>query len=725
MPQVPIQTTPTTQLGVEQMPAFAAPEVRPMQNGAPQQMQEAGKAMMSAGVDAMRIGQRIQDDIDDAAVAKGINGLTEELSNSTIEYGQKKGEAAVNGLGEFEDHVNSLVEQYVGGLANSTQEKLFRAKSDILARTARTNAYAHREDQLTKVTEASTDAEIDSWTRAAAMARNPDDVTKFQAAAAVSLDRKAVQLGIAKYDTDGKETSLYRELYQEKIGDKLGASKISMFLADGDYKAADEYLQTNKDDMSLQVYTKLYDTVTTARDAKGGIDIGNAAFEGGAYDGASSQPKTPAGANPPHMKFRNKDELAGYGNMAPEFRTAMENVAAEYFAKTGKELQVNYTFRTKEHQEDVYARSQRDGFVAAKPGVSRHQTQYDGGQPRAVDIDASQSRELEKLGILKANGLENLGRVGDVVHVQFTDRNRGRWGKPSESLDEAIRRVKSLHLSPDMEKSALAQVHHRYAEREAVKNQGEKDNWDLASSMIQTGKMTPQQFAVAYPAVWNSIKTARPDQAAVLQQGRVTGDDTDTMVRLITDTSWQNPTKVGELWRSGLISREKYMSYMAAFSEGGKLSDDKIRSVQGFTDQFNAELIRSGFGSYVDGTKINKQQKSQFIELKAEFDAAVTEQQRAQKRQLDWTDQQAVLQRILRNKVAVDGWGGSVKPVFQLKQDELGKAYVMYGDKKVFLSSIPATDRAQIIAALASRGNYSPSETDIVSYYMRNKNRKK
>lgn len=82
-------------------------------------------------------------------------------------------------------------------------------------------------------------------------------------------------------------------------------------------------------------------------------------------------------------------------------------------------------------------------------------------------------------------------------------------------------------------------------------------------------------------------------------------------------------------------------------------------------------------------------------------------------------EKQKVVDSVLVDKVFVDEWGRDPeKPVALLKDGEIGKAYVNVGGKPVKVSTVPSTDRAQIIAALRKRG-LPVTEQAIVETYLR------
>jgi hypothetical protein len=84
-------------------------------------------------------------------------------------------------------------------------------------------------------------------------------------------------------------------------------------------------------------------------------------------------------------------------------------------------------------------------------------------------------------------------------------------------------------------------------------------------------------------------------------------------------------------------------------------------------------------------------------------------------------EKQAVVDRVVMDKVYVDEWGTDPqKPIALLTPDEMKKAYVNVNGKNVPVSSVPATDRRQIIKALQTTGQ-QPTEQAIVEMYLAGK----
>lgn len=84
-------------------------------------------------------------------------------------------------------------------------------------------------------------------------------------------------------------------------------------------------------------------------------------------------------------------------------------------------------------------------------------------------------------------------------------------------------------------------------------------------------------------------------------------------------------------------------------------------------------------------------------------------------------EKQAIVDRVVMDKVYVDEWGTDPqKPLALVKPEELSKAYVRVNGKNVPVSSVPALDRRQIIQALQTTGQ-PVTEQAVVEMYLAGK----
>lgn len=146
-------------------------------------------------------------------------------------------------------------------------------------------------------------------------------------------------------------------------------------------------------------------------------NTGPSAAGAGAGSGAATAP--PVGSGPPANKQMTLSEFLKFGSgtgdeahfklLDTKFQSNFIPMAQEYFAQTGKMLQVNSAFRSLEEQAGVNSGTN----PKAAPGKSLHNV------GRAADLQSSQVADLQKLGLLGKYGFSPLN--GDPPHIQMLD----------------------------------------------------------------------------------------------------------------------------------------------------------------------------------------------------------------------------------------------------------------------------------------------------------------
>jgi hypothetical protein len=93
-----------------------------------------------------------------------------------------------------------------------------------------------------------------------------------------------------------------------------------------------------------------------------------------------------------------------------ELMTAFKLAAADYKKQTGRTATITEGVRTREQQA---ALNRGNKYMTAKPGMSMHEKGY------ALDLNASDARDMERLGILQKYGLKRPYGEKDPVHVEL------------------------------------------------------------------------------------------------------------------------------------------------------------------------------------------------------------------------------------------------------------------------------------------------------------------
>jgi hypothetical protein len=159
---------------------------------------------------------------------------------------------------------------------------------------------------------------------------------------------------------------------------------------------------------------------------------------------------------------------------------------------------------------------------------------------------------------------------------------------------------------------------------------------------------------------------------------------------------------------------ETLLDIQTTASKGGVKQDSML------TDEGRINNALLGLG--IDKKK-NDQQANAAKAIVDEIDRRVRSASAAKGgKDLTADEKQGIVDRVVMDKVYVDSWGpdGDPKPLVILTEAERDKAYVNVNGKNVPVSSVPRTDRQQIIRALQATGQ-QPTEQAIVEMYLAGK----
>lgn len=115
---------------------------------------------------------------------------------------------------------------------------------------------------------------------------------------------------------------------------------------------------------------------------------------------------------------------ASLTNMNTDFMSAFDQMAGEYYEKTGKQIKIDDAWRSYEAQAEAYRKKPQ---LAAPPGHSLHE------QGRAMDINSNQANELASMGLLEKYGFHRpmLGKGGgkdEPWHIQYGQAKKSDRG---------------------------------------------------------------------------------------------------------------------------------------------------------------------------------------------------------------------------------------------------------------------------------------------------------
>lgn len=129
-------------------PALQAPQIQPVQNFAPQQMEQLGQGMQRAGQAAIRIGDDLQDRINDTIAMQKFNNFREGLLGAAMNkdggFLTTQGENALKGYSSARKTIDELYKAQADTLENDTQRMIFEQQASLFR-----GEYISRLDQHT------------------------------------------------------------------------------------------------------------------------------------------------------------------------------------------------------------------------------------------------------------------------------------------------------------------------------------------------------------------------------------------------------------------------------------------------------------------------------------------------------------------------------------------------------------------------------------------------
>ena len=148
MATIPMIDAPTQVLEGAQMQQFAASNVEPIKNFTGQQLQAQGAATEKAGLTVLKIGQRLDDEINDARGKEMYNIAAEKFDALEAQFGELKGKDAADARGRITDELKKVFKD-VGDMAeNDVQKAIYQQAAAVRLRTSSTMVQKHAITQL-------------------------------------------------------------------------------------------------------------------------------------------------------------------------------------------------------------------------------------------------------------------------------------------------------------------------------------------------------------------------------------------------------------------------------------------------------------------------------------------------------------------------------------------------------------------------------------------------
>lgn len=265
---------------------------------------------------------------------------------------------------------------------------------------------------------------------------------------------------------------------------------------------------------------------------------------------------------------------------------------------------------------------------------------------------------------------------------------------------------------PQRREKTLTQIRNNYALVKQAEQERENAAADQAWQLFAKGQKIPETILSQMSGRERvQLQESQRTRAERLAAGTPVKTDMTTYIDLRERLARGEKVDLrGYTEKIGKTEMEQLLDIQGALRTGGAKQDSMM------TDEarINAAIVGLGIDK--------KKNPETAAMLTGEIDRRVRAASAAKGgKDLTADEKQAIVDRVVLDKVYVDEWGTDPqKPLALVTPEEMSKAYVRVNGKNVLVSSVPAMDRRQIIQALQATGQ-PVTEQAVVEMYLAGK----
>ena len=376
------------------------------------------------------------------------------------------------------------------------------------------------------------------------------------------------------------------------------------------------------------------------------------------------------------------------------------NKADAFFTKAKSELEID---ETKYKENAAYAKDINEKIIEKVIGYTNEEAIKKFGKDDSLYVDII----ANDLQILKADIDYEYNPADGITYV--TDEKTGM-----PLLADLKKKLKNTIKDEDQLEYALAELEKNY-------NDEKQDKEEQYNALLEQDK----EKAFAREDGWTDIEDlsiyTRKDQT-LLKNGHPEKSETDAINELEADPSLTLPENIGAY--RGRLTQAKYLEYKAAGEKLQKGGSSAVNAATVDADMFNNSLKDFGFDNILN--KKTDRNEEDYFELKFEVKKAIDQLQIQKDGKATFTEKQAVINKILGEKVFLRTspnyfglYSREEVPLLAVDEDEFDEIFVKVGNKNIFLSDIPDTEREKIIESYIKNGLVPPTEQQIANDWVR------
>lgn len=631
MPIVPIIDAPTVAPRVGDAQPFAAPGVEPMRNFQPEQGAKLSAATQNAGQTMIKIGEMIQDQIDDANTKAADSWYTSQAQKVLFDpkegYLNSIGIKAKDGYIPTQEKLAKLRQDAETALTNDVQKRMFSAVAQKHEINFSSQMDVHAVKQIRVYAAGESEARQTQYVDLAIA--DPVKRADYTATAVQEAKDRADLLQLPADSVQRKQ--MVQGAYQS-----VHVGVANELMINNKFTDAKSLLDTAFKDgqMDAKTYQTLSKQVDAGYRKQNAVALGDSIFKQGQGVDASD-PATVIDY------VINKHE-GGY--VADDAGKGPTKFGINGKANGLSDKQVENL--TLDQARDIYRKKYWNAIDADKLDPSI----------RAMAFDTAVNQGVDKAKQLLAQSGGDVTKFAELrreAYTKLVQSNPGKYQKyekgwmsrvddleasakgQTQSLSSMLSRTDSI-ADPEDREMTRTRIKQQWAEKELVTAQDYEQKRQKAQDIAfqQEGAWTNVP-----PQLWAELKQA--DKAALMNRPK--NSDSNTLLYL-----QQNP----ELWAPGKI--EKFRPYLAEsdyrqFVSKGSGADGSSKIIAATIDQeqMKDQLLKAGLEDYVNPKKDSDEEKER-IRLNAQFEQLINQEQIARKRQLSMDEKNALLTRMLK-----------------------------------------------------------------------------
>ena len=693
MPTVPTTFVPqVTPSGGGDIGDFAAPPVQPMQNAAPEQVQQFGRAMTQAGNVAFSAGVAIQDAIDEAETKASDVAFLERAND--ILRGQNgflktSGKQAETSFQATQDALSQAGQETMDRLQNQTQRRMFQ---NVLSRnmmTFQTQALAHRDQEVKVYATNESKIRAQQYVNLAVQdykSRNqvgedglPSGSFTSNMGVALNEARAAGRLmGFAE------DSAQMREL-ENGVYTLATRGVVNRLMMDSDYQAGLEYVreQLDRGRIDASVADPMIASLDANRKKQMVEDLTVSIKTQGLLD--------------------SKAGTANFGEVVPNARYDVKGKRLDMSVAPGTPINAPADGTIKSIKDNTVVVETADGTRYTLGNVDTWGMLEVGATVRKGGLVGASGTDGEAVDGLYPVGY-SIVRNGEAIDPRnansIIDLPRDE-AQPPRSLTEALEVAAEI---PDAETRRLVQANLR----SAYKQEKELQDYEYGQrieSIEQYLAKPGSTVAQIPPEVFGALK---PKDQERLLKGQREEDELDVMEEIARDPSiisreWLNENR-------GRMTRTTFTKLLGDLNDPPKMQEASVDA-----DLVNATLVRNGLNDLAF-PKLDPDKRASLL-FRDNVTQAISYEQMLTGRKLSREEKQAVVDNLLLDR-AFSNQDGAKTVIAAMTPEQQSKAYTEIVDR------IPDKERQQIRAALEAT-NQRVNASNMAMMYLQYERMKK